>query len=140
MRYEHSLDEKGRVAIPKRFRDLFKAGIVLTRGFDRCLLAYPLDEWRKAEEAYAALRNDSPDVRTVMRHRRFYREEAELDSQGRVIIPGHLREYAGIEDGVIIGDANPRYLEIWSAQRFLEEERRMDEQVPELAKQLQLLQ
>lgn len=138
MLLKHSLDEKGRVAIPKRFRDLFKAGIVLTRGFDRCLLAYPLDEWRKAEEAYAALRNDSPELRLVMRHRRIYREEAELDGQGRVLVPSHLREYAGIQDGVIIGDANPRYLEIWSEEGFLAEEQRMDERVPDLARELQL--
>lgn len=140
MIYDHTLDEKGRIAIPRRFRDLFKAGIVLTRGFEHCLVAYPLDEWRKMEEAYASLPNDSADVRRVMRHRRLYAWESEMDGQGRVLVPTHLREYAGIRDGVVIGDAHSRYLELWSREAFEEEERLMNEQVPQLAGSLKLAQ
>lgn len=138
--FEPKLDEKGRVPLPRVFRDRFKAGIVLTRGFDGCLLAYPRDEWRRSEEAYAALPNDSAEIRRVVRFRRLYAWDCELDNQGRILIPAHLREQVGIRDGVVIVDAHPRYLEIWSAEAFEEEESRMREQVPQLAGELKLLQ
>ncbi len=138
MYFEPKLDDKGRVPLPKGFRDRFRAGIVLSRGYERCLLAYPRDEWLKAEEVYASMPNDSTEVRRVVRYRRLYAWEGDVDSQGRFSIPVHLRQQVGIRDAVVIIDAHARYLEIWNPEAFKEEEELMNEQAPQLAGTLKL--
>lgn len=113
--FAQSADAKGRVFIPARLRDELGEGFVVTRGFDRCLCVYPKTEW----EIFAAKIDTFPTVQ-ARKVRRFIFSAAsdpKLDSQGRVLIPQNLREYAGIEkDIVVIGVGS--YIEIWAQSEW----------------------
>jgi len=114
--FQHSLDAKGRIAVPARFRDSLAEGgaCVLTPApFDRCLHLYPLANWQTVEEKIADLPSMDP---SVVRFRRIYVSaacECELDKSGRLLVPGPLRERVGLErEGLWAGMG--RHLELWS--------------------------
>ncbi|HOU14495.1 MAG TPA: division/cell wall cluster transcriptional repressor MraZ [Anaerolineae bacterium] len=120
--YTYSIDDKGRLTIPSRFRDeLGGRNIVITRGLDRCLTIYPLDVWDEIAQKVNALPITDPRGRAL---RRIFFADAmnvELDRQGRVLIPDRLREYGGFElsaEIVIVG--LDRFLEVWTPQRWEE--------------------
>ena len=116
-RHAHNLDAKGRLAIPARFRDELAAGVVLTRGIDRCLTLYPMAAWIPLAEQVSALPISDPDARTF---RRLVFAEAvnlDLDAQGRILLPPELRSYSGIDREAIVIGVNT-YLEIWSPERW----------------------
>jgi MraZ protein len=116
-RHVHNLDTKGRLAVPSRFRDELAAGIVLTRGIDRCLTLYPMSAWLPLAERVSALPISDPDARTF---RRLVFAEAvnlDLDAQGRILLPPELRSYAGIDREAVVIGVNT-YLEIWSPERW----------------------
>jgi MraZ protein len=94
--YQHNVDGKGRIAIPARFRAKIERGAVLTRGVEACLYVYPLEVWEEKARALDAAISDPRQRRLV--ERRFFgmAYECELDAQGRIIIPGAFREYAGL--------------------------------------------
>ncbi|WP_017727199.1 division/cell wall cluster transcriptional repressor MraZ [Halalkalibacterium ligniniphilum] len=111
--YRHNVDEKGRMIIPAKFRDELGTSFVLTRGLDRCLFVYPLNEWKKLEEKLKTLPFTKKDARAFTRFFFSGATECELDKQGRVNIASPLREYAQLEkECVIIGVSNRA--EIWS--------------------------
>ena len=115
--FAHTIDTKGRLTIPAKFRGLVATGLVVTRGFDQNLMLYPMEEW----EALAARIAQRPLADTDMRsfRRRVFSGAVDLvpDRQGRVIIPPYLREFAGIDkDVVIAGMFN--YLEVWSSESW----------------------
>ncbi len=117
-RYNHTLDAKGRLAIPARFRDAVADGLVLTRGIDRCLALYPLAAWRPLAEKVSALPISDPDARNF--RRMVFAEAADLalDAQGRILVPPELRRYAGLErDALVVGVDTA--IEIWSPERWL---------------------
>lgn len=117
--YQHSIDNKGRLTVPSKFRELLADGFILTRGLDNCLFGYPLDEWQKLEEKLKALPVTKRDARAFSRFFFSGAAEAAVDKQGRVNIPGNLLEFAAIEkDCVIIGVASR--IEIWSKERWKE--------------------
>lgn len=107
----HTTDSKGRVFIPAKFREALGETFVVTRGIDNCLSVYPLSEWEKF-----SARIDAMPLVQARDVRRFFYSAAcytSLDSQGRVLIPQVLRDYAKLEkDTVVIGVNN--YIEIWS--------------------------
>src|SRR6476646_6450500 len=94
-RHAHSLDAKGRMAIPARFRDELAEGLVLTRGVDRCLAIYPLARWSELSDRINALPVGDADARAF--RRMIYSDAVDFvpDGQGRILIPAELREYAG---------------------------------------------
>ena len=111
--YQHTLDEKGRVAIPARLREDLGEKFVVTRGLDQCLFVYPLEEWSKIETKLKALPFTKSDARAFTRMFFSGASEVELDKQGRVLVPQHLRDYARVEREVrIIGVSNR--VEVWS--------------------------
>ncbi|HHX87998.1 MAG TPA: division/cell wall cluster transcriptional repressor MraZ [Firmicutes bacterium] len=111
--YQHTLDEKGRVAIPSRLRDDLSERFVITRGLDQCLFVYPLEEWSRIEGKLKALPFTKSDARAFTRMFFSGAIEVELDRQGRALIPQHLRDYAQLEKEVrIIGVSNR--VEVWS--------------------------
>ncbi|MBI5166236.1 MAG: division/cell wall cluster transcriptional repressor MraZ [candidate division NC10 bacterium] len=119
-RYEHTLDEKGRLSLPAKFREaLAERGeneLILT-DFDTCLAAYPLSEWRLLEEKIRAHSTLQKDVRAFLRL--FYSGaiESTLDAQGRILIPRELRERAELrKEVVVVGVLNK--IEIWSKARW----------------------
>jgi MraZ protein len=111
--YQHSIDEKGRLIIPAKFRDGLGTSFVLTRGLDNCLFVYPAGEWSALEQKLKALPLMKSDARAFTRFFFSGATECELDKQGRVNIPGNLLEYAGLDkDCVVLGVSNR--VEIWS--------------------------
>ena len=111
--YQHSLDAKGRIILPSKFRGLLADGCVLTRGLDKCLAVYPPQEW---ESVSARLRESSQSNRQVRDFLRIWYASAveeEPDKQGRITVPEHLREYAGLEREVTV-TGRGEFAEIWS--------------------------
>ena len=116
-RFEHSVDTKGRVAVPARFRDRLSGELILTRGNDGCLYLFTEDSWEPLAAKLNALPTGDEDARNLRRAVFSSAEPVELDKQGRVIIPDHLRQYAGISSDVsIIGLGE--YIEIWDTQSW----------------------
>ena len=135
--YDYRIDEKGRVAIPAKFREPFKEGLVLSRGFDKCIIVYPLSEWTKVAQRLTTLPMTRSKSRRINRATFSTAFSSELDRQGRVILPPALRQYAGIKDGVVIAGLY-EYLEIWSHELWAAERALMDEQAWQLAEGLEV--
>lgn len=115
--YEHSLDNKGRLIIPARFREGLGSPFVVTRGLDNCLFAFAREDWSALEQKLRSLPMTKGDARAFVRFLFSGATECELDKQGRIVLPGNLREYAGIaKDVVVIGVSNR--VEIWDKGRW----------------------
>jgi MraZ protein len=118
--YEHTIDEKNRLTLPAKFRQAFTDGLVLTRGIDHCLTAYPRSEWGAVVES--RLRELDPLRREGRLMQRFFYSgaaEAELDKQGRVMIPAPLAEHAGLGKEVVVAGIRD-HLEIWDRASWRE--------------------
>jgi len=135
--YTHTLDDKERFVLPSKFRKLIKEKklkmFYLTRGLDKCLFMYPEEEWRHQVEKLRTLPNTKREVRSF--HRMFLSgaQGVEVDSQGRILLPLHLKNFAGIQkDIVIIGVADR--IEIWDKkewERFYEVNKGSFEEIAE---------
>jgi MraZ protein len=134
-RYAHSLDVKGRLAIPARYREALAEGLVLTRGIDRCLALYPLDAWRPLAEKVASLPLTDADARNFRRLVFAAAADLLLDGQGRVLIPPDLRRYAELEREALIVGVDTA-IEIWSPARWAEVEASLDADGVEIAQRL----
>jgi len=111
--HQHSLDDKGRLIIPSKFRDGLGYEFVMTKGLDNCLFVYPKNEWQILEEKLKSLPLTNKDARAFIRFFFAGASECELDKQGRVLIPSNLRDYSKLEkDAVVIGVSTR--IEIWS--------------------------
>ena len=111
--YEHTIDDKNRLTLPAKFRRAFEDGVVLARGIERCLSAYPRREWAATVES--RLQELDPLSREGRVMQRFFfsgAAEAELDRQGRVMIPSSLAEHAGLGKEVVVAGIRD-HLEIW---------------------------
>lgn len=117
--YLHTLDKKGRVIVPARFRDELGERFIITRGLDRCLFLYPRREWASLENRLKELPLAKADARKFMRFFFSGASEVEIDKQGRILIPPQLREHADVQkEVVIIGISNRA--EIWSKENWVE--------------------
>lgn len=117
--YNHSIDAKGRVIIPAKFREKLGDLFIITKGLDNCLYGYPYQEWKIFEEKLAALPMNNPDTRKFSHFFFAGAAECELDKQGRVLLPSVLREFAGLDkdkDVVLIGVGNK--IEIWNKDKW----------------------
>ncbi len=113
--YQHSLDEKGRLIIPAKFREDLGENFVVTRGLDNCLFAYPLSQWKIIEEKVKELPTSQAETRAFVRMFFSGAVEVELDKQGRIVIPQQLREHAHIDrDTYVIGVSTK--VEIWAKE------------------------
>ena len=133
--FEHSLDDKGRLAIPAKFRPGLGQGLVLTRGLDRCLFVWPLAEWRTVAEKLARLSLMHAGARRLQRLLFSGAVDTQLDRLGRVLVPGFLRSYAGLQDAVVVAGILNR-LEIWDLAQWSAERAAAEEQSAELAEHL----
>ena len=128
--FAHSLDEKGRLAIPAKFRPRFKEGAVVTRWLGECLAVFPAKEWAAIN---AEISKRPRTDRSVAAFRHFLlagAHEADPDAQGRVVLPAHLREFAALEDeAVVIGNSD--HLEVWEPGRWRAELARVQGQIGE---------
>ena len=115
--YSHSLDAKGRVILPARFREQLEGGAFMAIGLDGCLAVYPPDEFARVSEKLKAARERGPRERQAARSFAAGAADATPDKQGRVAIPTHLREFAGLEREVVVAGGFD-HIEIWDAQRY----------------------
>jgi MraZ protein len=117
--YHHTVDSKGRMIIPAKFRDNLGESFVLTRGLDQCLFGYPLSEWKILEDKLKTLPLTKKDARAFTRFFFSGAVECELDKQGRVNIATPLLSYAGLEkECVVLGVSNR--IEVWSKEKWEE--------------------
>ena len=115
--YSHTIDTKGRVIVPAKFREKLGEESVVTKGLDGCLFVYPREEWIKFEEKLNTLPLNRKDARKITRFFFAGAADCEIDKQGRALIPKVLREFAGLEkDVVMVGVMNR--IEIWSKDRW----------------------
>lgn len=113
--YSHSLDIKGRLAVPARFRKRLSQGAVVTRGLDNCLFLYPQKEWLKLAEKLASLPISQAKSRAFARLMLAGAMDVKIDRQGRILIPDYLRQYAGLQKQTVIAGLYNR-LEIWDQE------------------------
>lgn len=117
--YNHTLDTKGRLIIPTRFRDDLGSEFVITKGFDGCLYLFPPEAWEAFQEKLSMLPVNRGDSRKLTRFFVAGAAVCELDRQGRILVPATLREFAGLEKDVVLAGATNR-VEIWSKSRWAE--------------------
>jgi MraZ protein len=115
--YSLSMDNKGRVAVPAKFRASLGTGAVLTRGLDKSLFLYPKDQWEKIAGKLAALPISQSNSRAFARLMLAGAWDIEIDKQGRMVIPEYLRKFANITKKVVVAGLYDR-LEIWDEEAW----------------------
>lgn len=118
--FVHTIDDKGRLTIPARFRAELATGLVITRGLDRCLSIYPMTEWEQLAHRVESLPMTDRDARAFRRLVFANASDAIPDKQGRVVIPPNLREEIGLTSEVVVTGLNS-YIEIWTPQEWRHE-------------------
>lgn len=117
--YSHSVDAKGRLIVPSKFREQLGNEFVVTKGLDKCLFVYSNEEWARIESNLREKPLTSKDARQFLRFFFAGAASCEVDKQGRILLPANLREYAGIDKEVVSLGVYSR-VEIWSKERYLE--------------------
>lgn len=115
--YYNTLDAKGRLIVPKQFREQLGASFMMTQGLDGCLYAFPMSEWNTFEEKLAALPLTNKNARAVVRHFAGGATLCDMDKQGRVLIPEVLRDVAHLQRDVVVQGSMKR-IEIWSREQY----------------------
>lgn len=133
--YSHTIDEKGRLAIPTKFRPTLSAGAVVTRGIDRCLFLFTKGEWEKYAQKIVAMPPAQKNARDFARMMLGGAMDLELDRQGRVVVPDYLRTYAGTKKKVVIVGLGTR-MEIWDAAVWEKYKAQTEKDSDKIAEQL----
>lgn len=133
--YEHAIDEKGRMAVPSKMRMSVGSGAVVTRGIDNCLWLFPKKEWQALAEKLAALPLADTNSRAFSRLMLAGAMEVEFDSQGRILLPGYLRNYAGLKKNVVVAGLFNR-LEIWDQSKWKEYKEKSEKATDQIAKHM----
>jgi MraZ protein len=117
--YEHSIDAKGRLIVPAKFREQLGMEFVVTKGIDGCLYGYPLKEWSNVEEKFRERGSMDKDSRKFARFFFGGAASCEVDKQGRILLPATLRDFAGLKKEVVFA-GNLNHIEIWDAAKWNE--------------------
>lgn len=133
--YHHSIDDKGRVSVPAKFRDDLAKGAVVTRGLDTSLFLLPLEEWGKLAEKLAGLPLGQANSRAFSRLMLAGAMDVWLDGQGRFVIPEYLRKYAGLKKDVVVVGVHNR-LELWDEEEWKAYTARTEADAETIAEQL----
>ncbi len=133
--YNHTIDEKGRLAIPVKFRGDLARGAVVTRGLDASLFLFPKEEWDKLASKLASLPLGQSNSRAFARLMLAGAMDVEVDKQGRMIVPEFLRQYAGITKTVVVAGLYNR-LELWDTERWTAYKKATEAEVGNIAEQL----
>ncbi len=115
--YNHTIDAKGRVIVPSKFRESLGDEFVVTKGLDGCLFVYDNREWTAFEEKLKSLPITNKDARAFVRFFLAGAAGVEVDKQGRILLPGSLREFAELTKDVVLIGVGSR-IEIWSKERW----------------------
>ncbi|MDP3941721.1 MAG: division/cell wall cluster transcriptional repressor MraZ [bacterium] len=133
--YEGKLDEKSRSSFPKRFRGVFGEKLIITKGLDRNLIIVSVANWESLLEGTEELSFLNKDAREMQRFLLGNAAFVELDDKGRFLLPGYLREYAGLSDALIFAGMK-RLVEVWDKTLWEKEQLRLSEKVPSIAERL----
>jgi len=133
--YEHTLDEKKRVSLPKAFREALGKRMVMTRGLDNCLFLYPKSGWEKVAGKLQELSFAQADTRGFNRFILSGAVEVEADSAGRVLVPEHQKAFAGLKKTIVFAGVSDR-VEIWNAERWNTYKAKIEKRADELAEKL----
>lgn len=133
--YEHTLDDKNRVSLPKSFRAAMGKKIVLTRGLDHCLWAYSREGWEKLAEKLQGLSMVNPDTRGFNRFMLSGAAEAEVDAAGRILVPEHQKAFAGLGKRVVFAGISD-HVELWDADAWGRYKDRIEKSADEMAEKL----
>ena len=134
--FEYRIDERGRVPVPPKFRSELKAGVVLTPGVEKCIIAYPAAEWVKLADTLTTGSISPGKLRRLNRAIFATAFSLKVDGQGRIALPISLKEYAEIVDEVIIAGVN-KYLELWNKVHWESEKAVSQEQAGKIIESLE---
>jgi MraZ protein len=139
--YEHTVDAKGRVSVPSKFREIiadrYDGKMILSMDYDRCLTVYPLEEWERLEEKIKSLSLIKQEVKDFRRFLLSSATECELDRQGRILVPPGHRQHAGITKNVILVGLIDK-IEIWDAQAWAARNNKNSDKIGEALAELGL--
>ena len=133
--YKHSVDEKGRLAIPVKFRAALKKGAVVTRGLDTSLFLFPQEEWDKLAEKLASLPLGTSNSRAFARLMLAGAMDVKLDKQGRVVLPEYLRKYASLKKTIVLAGLYNR-LELWDKDKWEAYKKGVEKDAEKIAEKL----
>lgn len=137
--YEHTIDRKGRLIIPSKFREVFKEHYIekfyVTRGLDKCLFVFAEDEWKAQEQKFKSMPFTKLETRKF--NRLYFSGACELtcDKQGRILVPQYLKDFAGIKRDVMLAGISNR-IEIWAKDKWKEFYESSRESFEEIAEKL----
>lgn len=117
--YNHTIDTKGRLIVPSKFREMLGEDFVVTRGMDGCLFVYANDDWNAFEQKLTALPIMNKEARQFARFFLAGAAQVEVDKQGRILLPANLREFAKLDKDVVLVGVGSR-IEIWSRENWEE--------------------
>jgi len=124
--YNHTIDSKGRLSIPSKFRAVLGESFVISRGVDPCLIIYTEEDWNAFTEKISQLQLNDPSARDIKRFFGAGSANVEIDAHGRILIPSKLQAYAGLtKDVTIVGTIDGK-AEIWDSARWEEKENSID--------------
>ncbi len=133
--YQHTIDGKGRLAIPQKFRKQLAGKAVVTRGLDDCLFVYTASEWKKIAEKLAALPFSQANTRALARLMLAGAMDVTIDKQGRVLLPDYLRKYAALKKNTVVTGLFNR-LEIWDQKAWEKYSAKTEKNAEDIAEQM----
>ncbi len=136
--FNHSIDAKGRLIVPSKFRDILGEDFVVTKGMDGCLFLYPNNEWKIFEEKLRTLPLTNKNARAFVRFFLGSAVDGGLDKQGRVLISSALRSFAGLEKEVVLVGVLDR-VEIWDKAKWDENNAVVEDDMDNIASQMEEL-
>ena len=136
--YNHTIDAKGRLIVPAKFREILGDNFIVTKGLDGCLFVYPNDEWTRFEEKLKSLPLTNKNARQFTRFFLAGAAACEVDKQGRKLLPQVLREFASLEKDVVLVGVASR-IEIWSRELWDESMNTYDGDMDEVAENMESL-
>ncbi|MEK7542371.1 MAG: division/cell wall cluster transcriptional repressor MraZ [Patescibacteria group bacterium] len=136
--FTYSIDEKKRLAIPAKFRQILGKKAVVTRGLDQCLFLYSYQEWEILADKLSKLPLAQADARGFARLMLAGAMEADLDKLGRILVPDYLKEYASLQKKIVVAGVYNR-IEIWDEQKWETYKKRIEKEVGDMAERLKEL-
>ena len=133
--YKHNLDTKGRLAVPSKFREKLLTGAIITRGLDNCLFVFANKEWELLAQKLIALPLSQANSRAFVRLMLAGASDVFLDSQGRILIPDYLRNYAGLKKETVVAGLYNR-IEIWDKESWEKYKQKTESASEEIAEKL----
>jgi MraZ protein len=134
-KFGHTIDEKGRLTVPSKYRDTLGKGLVITRGIDHCLYIFPLEEWERLSLKIDQLLMTDLDSRQFVSLLFSEASDCVPDRQGRVVIPADLRAYAGLDGDVVVAGSH-HHLEVWNRDAYQVAKAKMESDPQGLAQRI----